>query len=74
MLEHNGKKSRLKLADFLKASSTMGIEERITLQLIENMKNALPVWKDIIKASFLSKEMQDAYQTLISQRFQALEL
>lgn len=72
-LSLNGKKSRLKLQDFLKASSTMGIEERIILQLIENMKNTLPVWKDIIKASFLSEETKDSYLTLISKRFQALD-
>lgn len=71
-LSLNGKKSRLKLQDFLKASATMGIEERITLQLIDNMRKALPLWEDLIKASFLSEEMKEAYLTLINKRFLAL--
>lgn len=72
-LSLNGKKSKLKLQDFLKASATMGIEERVTMQLIDNMRNALPIWEDLIKASFLSEEMKEAYLTLISKRLQVLE-
>ena len=44
----NGKKSRLKLSDFLKASATMGIEKNVTMQLIASMKNALPAWAELI--------------------------
>lgn len=69
----NGKKSRLKLADFLKASASMGIEERVSLHLIDNMKNALPVWTELIRSSFLSEEMQVAYLELIQKRMQVLQ-
>lgn len=68
----NGKKSRLKLSDFLKASATMGIEERVTMQLIVNMKNALPVWTELINNSFLSDEMKSAYLKLINKRLESL--
>ncbi len=68
----NGKKSRLKLADFLKASVSMGIEERITLQLIDNMHKALPTWEDLIADSFLSEEMKVAYLELIQKRLKVL--
>lgn len=71
-LSLNGKKSRLKLADFLKASSTMGVEERITLQLIENMRKALPMWDKLIKCSFLSEEMKKSYWDLINIRLDVL--
>lgn len=71
-LSLNGKKAKLKLQDFLKASVSMGIEERITLQLIESMRNALPMWAELIKSSFLSYEMQEAYINLISSRLKAL--
>lgn len=69
----NGKKSRLKLADFLKASASMGIEERVSLHLIDNMKNALPVWTELIRSSFLSEEMQVAYLELIQKRMKVLQ-
>ncbi|MCQ2238038.1 MAG: HipA domain-containing protein [Bacteroidaceae bacterium] len=71
-LSLNGKKAKLKLQDFLKASVSMGIEERITSQLIDSMRNALPMWTELIKSSFLSYEMQEAYINLISSRLKAL--
>lgn len=71
-LSLNGKKAKLKLQDFLKASVSMGIEERITSQLIDSMRNALPMWTELIKSSFLSYEMQEAYINLINCRLKAL--
>lgn len=68
----NDKKSRLKLADFLMASVSMGIEERITLQLIDNMRKALPTWENLIADSFLSEEMKVAYLELIQKRLKVL--
>lgn len=68
----NGKKSRLKLSDFLKASATMGIEENVTMHLIASMKNALPAWTELINNSFLSKDMKEAYLELIDKRIKAL--
>src|SRR5574344_693903 len=68
----NGKKSRLKLSDFLKASAMMGIEENVTMQLIASMTNALPAWAELINNSFLSKDMKEAYLELIDKRIKAL--
>lgn len=68
----NGKKSRIKLDDFLKASATMGIEERITRGLIENMQKAMPVWMDLINDSFLSDEMKQSYIELVNRRISLL--
>ena len=72
-LSVNGKKANLKLQDFLKASATIGIEERIILQLIDNMYKALPLWEDWIRNSFLSKEMKGSYLELINQRLKTLK-
>ena len=69
----NGKKSRLNLADFLKASSTMGIEERVTLQMIDSMRKVLPVWEEHIRDSFLSEEMKKNYWEVITRRMYSLE-
>ena len=68
----NGKRSHLKLADFLKASASMGIEEGVTMQLIASLKNALPAWTELINNSFLSEEMKEAYLELINKRIKAL--
>lgn len=68
----NGKKSHLKLADFLKASASMGIEEGVTMQLIASLKNALPAWTELIGNSFLSDEMKEAYLALINRRIKVL--
>lgn len=68
----NGKKSHLKMSDFLKSATTMGIEQNITMQLITNMKNALPIWTELINNSFLSKEMKKSYLELINKRISAL--
>lgn len=68
----NGKKSRLKLADFLKASASMGIDENVTIQLISSMMSALPAWTELINNSFLSEEMMETYLELINKRIKAL--
>lgn len=71
-LSINGKKSRLKLQDFIKASDTLGIGQRVTMQLIENMQKALPVWKDLIRNSFLSEDMKKSYLELVETRLSML--
>ena len=71
-LSINGKKARIKLADFLKASDTMGIEQRVTLGLIDGLRNAMPAWIDLINDSFLSDEMKQNYLDLISRRMDVL--
>ena len=73
-LSINGKKARIKLADFLKASNTMGIEHRVTLALIDGLRNAMPAWIDLINNSFLSDEMKQNYLDLISRRIEVLTL
>lgn len=68
----NGKKAQIKLADFLKASDTMGIEQRVTLGLINGLRNAMPAWIDLINNSFLSDEIKQNYLDLISRRMDVL--
>ena len=68
----NGKKAQIKLADFLKASDTMGIEQRVTRGLINGLRNAMPAWIDLINNSFLSDEMKQNYLDLISRRMDVL--
>lgn len=71
-LSINGKKARIQLADFLKSSDTMGIEQRVTLGLIDGLRKAMPAWIDLINDSFLSDDMKQNYLDLISRRMDVL--
>ena len=72
-LSLSGRKSSLKLDDFLRAATTMGLEANIVLHLIENMRKALPKWKSLIQSSFLSEDMKDRYERLIMSRMNRLQ-
>jgi serine/threonine-protein kinase HipA len=72
-LSLSGKKSNLKLNDFLRSATTMGLEENVVLRLIENMRKAIPKWKSLILSSFLSEEMKDRYEQLIISRMNRLQ-
>ena len=72
-LSLSGKKSNLKLNDFLRSATTMGLEENVVMHLIDNMRKAIPKWKSLIHASFLSKEMKDKYEQLIMSRMNRLQ-
>ena len=71
-LSINGKKARIQLADFLQSSDTMGIEQRVTLGLINGLRNAMPAWIGLINDSFLSDDMKQNYLDLISRRMDVL--
>lgn len=70
----NGKKSKLCLADFLNAADTMGIERNVVLRLIRNMQKALPKWLLLIRSSFLSDDLKDAYEKMVISRLNRLSL
>lgn len=67
-----GRKTKLRLDDFLKAAATMGLEEKVVLRLIDSLRKAIPKWQALIAGSFLSEEMKDAYETLLLSRLQRL--
>ena len=72
-LSLSGKKSNLKLNDFLRSAATMGLEENVVLHLIDNMCKAIPKWKPLIQSSFLNKETKDRYEQLIMSRMNRLQ-
>lgn len=69
----SGRKSNLKLDDFLRSATTMGLEENVVLRLIDNMRKAIPKWKSLIHSSFLSEDMKDRYEQLIMSRMNRLQ-
>ena len=69
----SGRKNKLKLANFLQAAATMGLEEKVVLRLIASMNKALPKWKTLIHSSFLSEDMKKAYEDTIVKRLERLQ-
>lgn len=72
-LHISGRKTKLRLEDFLKAAKTMGLEEKVVERLIESFKKALPKWRQLIQISFLSDDMKQSYEELILSRLARLQ-
>lgn len=68
-----GRKTKLRLDDFLNAAKTMGLEENVMLHLIDSLQKALPKWKTLIHNSFISEDMKKAYEELIVSRLRRLQ-
>ncbi len=68
-----GRKSKLKLNDFLTAATAMGVQENVVKRLIAGFQKALPQWKALIHNSFLSDEMKNKYEGLIVNRLSRLQ-
>lgn len=67
-----GKKTKLRLADFLDAAKTMGMEENIVLRLLAGLHKAFPKWQQLIKDSFLSEDQKLTYEELVVTRLDRL--
>ncbi|MCH5224226.1 MAG: HipA domain-containing protein [Muribaculaceae bacterium] len=68
----SGRKTKLRLDDFLNAAKTMGLDEKVVLHLIEGFRKALPKWQKLIQNSFLSDDMRQAYERLVFSRLERL--
>lgn len=69
----SGKKSKLRLVDFLNAGKAMRLEENVVQRIIAGLHKALPKWKQLIKDSFLSEELKQAYEELVVDRLNRLK-
>ena len=69
----SGRKTKLRLDDFLKAAKTMGLDENVVLRLIDGLHKTLPKWQTLIQDSFLSDDMKSAYLKLVTSRLARLE-
>ena len=68
----SGRKTKLRLDDFLNAAEIMGVEENVVRRLIAGLHKALPKWQTLIHDSFLSEEMKTKYEELICVRLARL--
>ncbi len=73
-LSLSGKKTKLRMSDFLNAAKTMGLEEKVVQSLATSLHKALPKWQTLIRDSFLSEEKKQAYEDLIISRLDRLRM
>ena len=69
----NGKKKKLKKADFQQAAQTVGLPPQLVDRLLKKYRRLLPSMQEWIARSFLSDPQKAAYAALLSQRLQRLE-
>ena len=64
----NGKKRRLRKADFYKAITASGVDEKVIEKLSRKFGRALPKWFELIDRSFLPEDMRRSFKNLILRR------
>lgn len=70
----NGRKKKLKPADFQQAAQRAGVTEKVLAGLFAKFTRVKPVWHRFIDSSFLSPELQQGYHVLLDRRFAQLGL
>ena len=70
----SGRKSQLQMNDFLKSATAMGLEQNVVINLIENMHKAVPKWRSLIQSSFLTADMKEKYEQLVTLRLDRLHV
>lgn len=68
----NAKKRKIKRADFIKAFDLFKIDGKQQSNLFNKFDNIIPEWINFIDASFLNKDMKDAYKALIKSKHKQL--
>ena len=68
----NGRKKELKIEDFIRSASTLGIENVIVERLINKYIKLLPKFETVIQNSFLSTELKEKYGELLRGRIESL--
>lgn len=65
--------TRQNLFDYF-AKERLGLNQKIIDDVVNEIREKLPLWKDMIKQSFLSEKMQKKYLALLNDRQQRLGL
>lgn len=71
-LSLKGKKSNLKASDFIDyyAKDRLQLNEKTITNILQQMQQAIPKWKELLEISFLSKDMKEKYLNLLEKRLQ----
>ena len=73
-LNLNGKKKKIKRADFESAMKGAGLEQKVIDNIFKKYKKLLPKWAKFIDESFLPGPMKNEYKTLLNQKSIQIEL
>ena len=68
----NGKKRKLKKADFDSLLKTMKVDDKVIENVYDKFWKVLPEWFVFIDSSFLPDEMKEKYKALIQERWSIL--
>ena len=68
----NGKKRKIKKADFVTSMQASGLEEKVINNIFAKFAKAKDRWFEFIDLSFLPNEMKKAFKIMISERLNRL--
>ena len=70
----NGKKKKIRKKDFVEALNRFSIDRKAIENMFNKFKSNHNKWYDLIRISFLPKEMKENYMELITERIERLQL
>ena len=68
----NGKKRKIKRADFVASMQASGLENKITENIFNKFVKAKDKWFEFIDLSFLPDEMKEAFKAIIAEKLNLL--
>ncbi|MBO5674289.1 MAG: HipA domain-containing protein [Paludibacteraceae bacterium] len=68
----NGKKRKIKKADFVTTMQASGLEEKVTNNIFTKFAMVKDRWFAFIDLSFLPDEMKEAFKVIIAERLRLL--
>ena len=68
----NGKKRKIKKADFVTSMQASGLEEKVINNIFSKFAKAKDKWFEFIRLSFLPDEMKEAFRTIIAEKLSLL--
>ena len=68
----NGKKRKIKKADFVASMQASGLEEKVINNIYAKFAKAKDIWFEFIGLSFLPDEMKEAFKGIIAERLNLL--
>ena len=68
----NGKKRKIKKADFVTSMQALGLEEKVINNIFAKFAKAKDRWFEFIDQSFLPDEMKEAFKVIITEKLNLL--
>ena len=68
----NGKKRKIKKADFVASMQASGLEEKVINNIFAKFTKVKDKWFEFIDRSFLSTEMKETFNTIVAEKLSLL--